>query len=513
MNAKTVFTLILIIFSIAKAHAGYDHLMKSFDAYKPPAYLPPERETVDSSEKPQAVSRFQAEKKRIDAAISRWESSLRTVDPQSAFFRPDPIIFKAINEFAQDERATAEMLEGGFSLKSLESLVLLRNPGVNSAEKKFRAAIEGFSQVTALDEILRRYTAFTEGVMPGVGPMKGKDSIKVKFPFPGVLALKGEIAEHEVRMAREVLESARRDALTSVRRSFWRLLYNRKAQQITFDMLNLLKHLEEVAITRYEVGKTSFQDVIKVGIERDILNENLLTIKERQQNIEVRILEDLNLNQDVKLGSPIGMESKGKVPSLSELYDIAFDRKQELRRLRAKVAKMELMIEMAETMILPPFSLNFSLYEDEAVTKVGTIAKKETFPVSVSASEGAGLPKMPWYGTSDAYIRQTRQELLALKADLKKLEKAAATRVRMVWFELDRAIREENLYRSRIVDRSKAVLDVSTRGYESGKVSFADVISSYTLWLQTNLTMEKKRTDIGITYAELEKAVGTTLRD
>ena len=120
---------------------------------------------------------------------------------------------------------------------------------------------------------------------------------------------------------------------------------------------------------------------------------------------------------------------------------------------------------------------------------------------------------MPWYGSSDAYLRQTRHKLAALRADLSKAEKAAATRVRMAWFELDRAIREETLYHSRIVDRSKAALDVSTRGYESGNVSFADVISSYTLWLQTNLTMEKKRTDIGIAYAELEKAVGTTLRD
>ncbi len=513
MKAKIVLAFIWIILTAAKAQAGYDDLKKDFDSYKPPTYLLPKKENAFSSEKPPVDSGFQAEKKRIDAAISRWERSLKIEESEYAFFRADPKFFNTIKELAQDERATAEMLKGKFSLKSLETLVLLRNPGVKSAEKRFRAAIDGLSQVTALDEILRRYTAFTEGVMTGIGPMKGKDPVKIKFPFPGVLALKGEIAEQEVRIAREVLEVARRDAITSIRASFWNLLYNRKDQQITLEMLNLLKHLEEVAITRYETGKTSFQDVIKVGIERDILNENLLTLKEMQQNIEVRILEGLNLKQDVKLGSPIGTEPRKKFPSLRKLYDIAFERKQELRRLRARIGKMERMIEMAETMIFPTFSLNFSIYEDEAVQKVGTIAKKETFPVSVSASEGAGLPKMPWYGSSDAYLRQTRHKLAALRADLSKAEKAAATKVRMAWFELDRAIREETLYHSRIVDRSKAALDVSTRGYESSNVSFADVISSYTLWLQTNLTMEKKRTDIGIAYAELEKAVGTTLRD
>jgi cobalt-zinc-cadmium efflux system outer membrane protein len=61
-----------------------------------------------------------------------------------------------------------------------------------------RAALEGFDQVTQLDEILRQYSAFTEAVMPGVGPMQGMDTIQMKFPFPGVTALKGQVAEKNV---------------------------------------------------------------------------------------------------------------------------------------------------------------------------------------------------------------------------------------------------------------------------------------------------------------------------
>jgi cobalt-zinc-cadmium efflux system outer membrane protein len=49
--------------------------------------------------------------------------------------------------------------------------------------------------------------------------------------------------------------------------------------------------------------------------------------------------------------------------------------------------------------------------------------------------------------------------------------------VRMGWFELDRARRELFLYRDRLLELSQTSLDVSTRGYESGNVSFADVIN------------------------------------
>lgn len=501
------------VLMIPPADAGYDELKKAYDEYAPPSYWVQEEILRSESGKPSPESDFDTEKKRIQGVIARWEQSLRVDEGYPVFFRPAPSLLRSLEKVKGDEMAASAILGEDFSLETLEAVTILRNPGIMAAESRFRAAIEGIRQVTALDEILQRYSAFTEGVMTGVGPMKGKDSIKTKFPFPGVLSLKAEIAEQEVIIAREALEKARRDAVTSTRKSFWKLLYNREAQRITAKTLGLLKYLEEVARVRYEAGKTSFQDVIKVRIEREILADRLITLKELRRNIETRIRETLNLPPDVRLGSALNQAPRKEIANFTKLNNLALERKQELRQLRAKIGKMERAVEMAETMIFPPFSLGLSFNEDNAVTDVGTIATKETFPVSVEASSGAGLPKMPWYGTADAYLRQTRQELEAVRRDLKKTEKIATTLLREAWFELDRAIREEALYRDQIVRRSKAVLDVSTRGYESGNVTFADVISSYTLWLQTNLTMENKRTGIGIARAELERAVGTAMQD
>ena len=59
-----------------------------------------------------------------------------------------------------------------------------------------------------------------------------------------------------------------------------------------------------------------------------------------------------------------------------------------------------------------------------------------------------------------------------------------------------------------MVGLSEAALDVSTSGYESDKVAFADVIASYTLWLDANLALADKRADYATSLAELEQAVG-----
>ena len=512
MKQKLIIACLLVMLTTVKAHADYNDLKREFESYTPPAYLLTRKDAAQVPDSIQEDKAFIDEKKRIAATIARWEKSLTSIDLDTVFYRPDSHLLEAIQSVRGDSGATAKALAKEFSLETLEAFVLFRNPGIKAEENRFRAAIESFSQVSALDEILRRYTAFTEGLMTGVGPMKGKDPIRMKFPFPGIIALKGEIANQEVRAARESLEAVRRDAITSTRISFWNLLYNRKAQKVKAETLVLLKHLEEVSTTRYEAGRTSFQDVIKVRIERDILDEKLITLKEEQRNIETKLLDLLNLSPKIRLGSPKEQKPPREVPVLETLYELALKKRQELRRIRAVIGKMERMIEMAETMILPPFTLNLSLYEDEAVTKVGSKAKKKTFPVRVEAAEGAGLPKMPWYGSSDAYLRQTKRKLLALREDLKKAQTNTITMVRKAWFEHDRAKREESLYSSRIVNRSQAVLEVSSRGYESGNVSFADVISSYTLWLKTNLTIQKKRSDLGIAWAELERTVGATIK-
>jgi len=179
--------------------------------------------------------------------------------------------------------------------------------------------------------------------------------------------------------------------------------------------------------------------------------------------------------------------------------------------MRAMVGKMERMVEMAETMIQPGFTQNTSLYTDEAVLQVGSAGMKSSFDTTVSPVRGKGLPKNAWFGIRDAYLRKTRYQLDALRADLTDAEARTRLMVRKGWSDLDRAQREHSLYKDRLLGLSQTSLDVSTRGYESGSVSFADVINSYTGWLDVNLVSKRRNSDVGIARTELERIVGAPL--
>lgn len=494
-----------------QACTGYRELKRSWETYEPASLYRDYAKPAGGKQVlfPAGNRDFERQVERLWETKRKWEEALRTPEGENGFYRPDPSRLSALLPAREEPSLAGEVLAQSFTLEDLEILALLRNPGVKAAERNMRASIEAYSQVANLDEILRQYTAFTKTLMTGIGPMTGEgESMELKFPFPGVLALKGEVVTQEVRASRERKVIAMRMAVTQARQAYWNLLYTIRAKKITADMLNLLIHLESVAKTRYETGNTSFQDLIRVMIERDKIEEELKTIGEQQGNWKAKILEVLDLPPGTRVGSPVAHPPPAEVPVLEGLYSVALEKRQELREMRAMIGKMERMIEMAETMIYPPYSLSLSLFQNETITQTGTMRMKEAFPLKTAASTGAGLPRMPWYGSNDAYLRETKQKLAALREDLRRMEDETIFKVREAWFRLDRASREEVLYGERVVNLSQAALEVSTRAYETGKAAFADVIMSYTGWLNDHLALEMKRSEMGISRADLEEVLG-----
>jgi outer membrane protein, heavy metal efflux system len=346
--------------------------------------------------------------------------------------------------------------------------------------------------------------------MTGIGDMSDKESPAMKFPFPGVLALKGQIVDQEVKIAREILETARKTAVSDARRVYWKLSANRRFQEITGAALGLLDQLELSARKRYEVGKASIQDVLRVQIQQAKLTEELRSLKEEQKTLQTGIKSLLDLVPAAVIGVPAARGPSREVPDIDRITGLAFERSQDLRTARAMIGRMERMIEMAETEIYPSFTQNLSLFENKAVIQVGTIKTEETFADVPRFSMGEGLPKNPWFGTADAYLRETRENLQALKMELKKTENQTRLKIREGWFRLDQAIREERVYAKKISELSRLSAELTGQRYEAGVAEMRDVIEFYMTWFEARLTGERKKAEVGIARAELEEIAGTS---
>ncbi len=382
-------------------------------------------------------------------------------------------------------------------LKEIQAMALANNPAILAAQKRVAAEMQSFSQVQALDDNLKQYSAFTKSLANRAGPLKKGTVTGQTYPSPGTTALKQRVIQNQVDVLNEQLEIVRQGVTTDIHRAYWDLVFIEKSMQIKSDTIKAFKRLKEVAETLYRSGKTSFQDVIKININIEILNEDLVTLTGQRQNIAIRLLELLNLPRQTRVGQVVAAPVPERPMTAEQLYPLAEKYRPELRVIHHRIRRLENMIELSESMIQGPSTLGFSTFND-------------TFPTKTMAAMANNSPIKPWYGVEDPWLNQTRQTLLSLRQTLVHEENTTIRMVRQAWFDLDRAHRELHLYSQRILPLSKSALDVSTGEYESGSIPFSQAIDAYTTWLGVKLAIAQRQTDIGIYTAILEKIVGKT---
>jgi hypothetical protein len=498
--------IFIVLFSPLTGWCNYNALMSSLENYAPPPANPSRLVDIDVHITPMDKK---GESTPIDKVpvpdVGSQEGAVKKIE----FFAIPPSLAETLSGVDRDEKKAASLLKKQISPGVLSGMTILRNPGIAQARSLVGAELATHSQVADLDLVLGQYAAFTKGLMNGVGPVKGRSSIEMAFPFPGVTALKGQVVAQSVAAAREGLAMAERDAVTEVQQAFWNLVYLIKARDITRETLAVFKNLHGVADTLYRSGRTGFQDVTRVTVKVHVLEDALLTLREKQRNVQAVILSLVNLPPGTFLGHPVPPSLSLSVPKIQNLYARAQTNRQELKQIRAVIGKMERMVEMAETMILPGFDLGFSQYRDNAVMQVGSLSMESAFPKGISASMGKGLPKKPWYGVGSSWLMETRKRLTAKREKLKAMEAQTRKMVRRAWYELDRAVRTSKLYGDTVVGLSATALEVSTREYESGRAAFADVAGAYSDWLKARLAHAGAMADIGIYRAQLARIIGT----
>jgi outer membrane protein TolC len=449
------------------------------------------------------VDGFAAAARRLQELNVQWEQSLQRPAADSAFLVPADELLRTLAGAAADPEVAGKALADGYSLQTLEALTLLRNPMIRTKQSEALAALAAFGQAEQIDAVLRRYRSLTSTAMAGLGAMEPVP----EFPFPAVLTLKGQIVDDDVRAARERLEAARRDAVGAARTAYWELIYAGQAAEVTARMIDLLENLDRSVASRYESGKTSFQDLVRVRIEREKTRELLRTLTEERANRAAEIRGLLALPARVAVGTPSFVEAAAPLPAQAGLETLALARRQEVRAADAMVDRMERMLEMLETMTFPGFDLGLT------PVPRGPLAPSAGGSAMGGAVAGAGTaaatsPVRPFSGAEQAYLGEVRQRIAALKSERESVRAQTLVDVRAAWFAADRARREEALYASKVLGLSQSALESALQGYGAGEVAFSDLLESFTGWLEANLARRRARADSGIARSGLEAAVG-----
>lgn len=502
---RTWICLVLLSLPVHPLYADYGKLNTDKQQYAPPAaFLNPAAAPLPENGQDRMVNHAsdlikELKQKFLDQA-GRQETD--------AFGLKKDDLDKAA---ALDATAAAARVKEAARLHELKALALARNPGIAAARKKVSAEIQSFDQVANLDDSLRQYSAFTPALNNQAGPVKGKENISMSFPPPGITALKGQAVAAQVSILLEQEERTKRQVIRDVTAAFWDLLFTEQSVRVVRETIAAFKRLKDVATVLYKSGRTSFQDVIKVNIKLEELEERLATFKSKRVVIQSRLLELVSLPPDTVMGKAEAMKAPRGLPAVEILFAQAREHRQELKVLRFKIDKVSAMVAMSEAMIEARSSLGFSLAQTDFVNTAGTDADQAAFKENTMAAMKNNSPVRAWYGVNEPWLEQSRQTLQSLKKELMSKENATDRMVRSAWFKTDKTLREYRLYKNRILALARSALDVTTREYEAGSVPFSQAIDSYTYWLKVELLIAEKRSSLGEAFADLENTIGTRI--
>ena len=177
--------------------------------------------------------------------------------------------------------------------------------------------------------------------------------------FPGKLRLKNKIGLTNQEEARLKLEQEKIRLATEVKKAYYLCLFHQKVVGTWEKNLKLLDDLQESAISLYAVGKVSYEDVLRIKIEKARARNELFQAR-RDLNtslLELQRLLGLKAEAEIKLTSPLAYQPLAGTPE--ELVEKARLSSPALKLAARQRERAELLVQLADKSKLPDFVLGF----------------------------------------------------------------------------------------------------------------------------------------------------------
>jgi outer membrane protein TolC len=387
-------------------------------------------------------------------------------------------------------------------LQMYQDSAALNNPGIQALYKQYEVVMQKVPQSSSLPDPTFGFGYFINSVETRVGPQQAVMSVSQSFPWFGKLGAQEQATTERALAVLAKYYEQRSKLNFDVADTYNSLYVLRSAIRITEENTLLLNTFRGLANVRFESGKGSMVDVLRIEMELDELENQLEYLKDSKRPLEARFAQLLNTAMVQEIEFP----------------EVLWDAELGLSK--------ELIMDSVRTLNPGLLSLEHELlsYEHDVVAanKTGgpsfTVGLNYTF---VGEREGytgtdngrdAILPtigiKIPLYRKS--YTALIKEKEFAMESiALKKVDKTNTlqTGLENGFNNYDDAVRRIALY-IKLADRANQAMDLLLAEYTSADTNFEEIIRMDRKLLKYQLELEKARTEQNTAVAYINYLMG-----
>lgn len=403
------------------------------------------------------------------------------------------------------------------ALQSFVGEALRRNPSIMAAVADLEARLERIPQVTSLPDPFLRAIVRPEPIQTAAGDVVFTLGVGQKIPWLSKLDLAGQAAAAEVRMAIEQLNATRLRIIADVERAYHRVYLADRSIELATANRQLLEVLEQVASSKYRVGKAAQQDVLRVQTEVSNLRNDEARYR-RQRNIAAAALNQLldrDPRSDVPATDPIQLRPvSGEV---EQLLLLAAEHNPELAVLIHQAERDRRRIELASQAYLPDPTLGF---EWSAVRGRDAYRPPRADPSKLNRKSERGddnwalsvMTNLPiWFNRIEAAKREARQNLARTQHEHRASRNLIAFRIHDAWERVQTRQETVQLLESTLIPQAKQTYEVSLTAYQTGELEFLTVVDSWRQWLGFELMLHREMAGLETAFSDLQREVGLQL--
>jgi len=373
------------------------------------------------------------------------------------------------------------------------------NAGLKSSHQQWQMAAEEVPQAKTLPDPQMQYGYYTRQSDMQMNQMV---SVMQMFPWFGKIDVRTEAAIKSAEAAYQAFQAARLALFREVKEGFYEYVYLGKATEIATENLELLRHFEEVARTKYTAAEAGQPDVIRAQVELAKTEYVLRSLEQLRKPTVSRLNKTLTLPEDTDLPWPKVEDFNVAPLDYEQLVIVLRQKNPELTGLDFKAMAAKSRIELAKKNFYPDIGVGVEWTDFE---RSGGMSGRD----SVAIMFQMNLPL--WRDSYSAGQRQAQAMAMSIEQEKIDTENSLLAKTAQSYYEYNDSIRRIRLYRDTLIPKGEELLQASETAYKSGTVDFLSLIDSQRLLLEYYLAYHRALADNRQKLAELEMLAGTEL--
>ena len=389
-------------------------------------------------------------------------------------------------------------------LAELVRIALNQNPEIQAAGRRWEAAAARPSQVSSLPNPVvsfgyRNAGSPLPGTSVGENPMSFVEPMVMqRFPFPGKLGLRGEIAETEADRQGRYYDAVRLRIVGELKRRYFELYDVERSIEVLERSRQLLDRFVSIARSRYEIGTGLQQDVLRAQVEETLLEERSALLEREAGLLIARINQLLHRPAELPVRTVAALTLTPLEYSREQLYAIAEEANPILDARRLDIDRSARSLELARKEHLPDFEVKVGrmfmgrfddMWEASIAAEIPLFfGRKE----SRGVEEGAALlnaARNEYEATGQALFREVADHVLAAET----------------------AERLGRLYRDAVIPQASLALESSLTAYRVGQLDFLSVLDHWSNLLDLEATYYTQIAEHEKALVGLEELTGLSL--